>query len=243
MARNVMQRTTIALTMAAALRPAPLPRRQTHLKAATETDETPRRIILFDVMDTLVVDPFFTGVHTVLGCESMQALFKAKRPETYEMFETGEISEDELWSKYFADDRDVDVSAVRKHFVDGYDYIKGMRSLLGEIKRIGNVECYAFSNYGTLYKEIETKLELSKFLEWKFVSCEMGVRKPDPGAFDYVVNDLGVDLQRDVVCFVDDSKTNVAAGNAAGLRSILFEGDSAECRTALIAEGFWELRV
>ena len=234
--------TTIALAMAAALRPAPLPRRRTRLKA-TDTDSTPRRIILFDVMDTLVIDPFFTGVHTVLGCESMQELFKAKRPETYESFEKGLITEDELWSKYFADDRDVDAAAVRKHFVDGYDYIKGMRSLLGEIKRIGGVEVYAFSNYGSLYKEIETKLELSKFLDWRFVSCNIGLRKPDPEAFDYVVKDLNVDLQRDVVCFVDDSKTNVAAGNDAGMRSILFEGDSAECRTALIAEGFWELRV
>ncbi len=234
--------TTIALAMAAALHPAPLSRRRTRLKA-TETNDNARRIILFDVMDTLVIDPFFTGVHTVLGCDSMQDLFKAKRPETYESFEKGLITEDELWAKYFADDRDVDVAAVRKHFVDGYDYIKGMRSLLGEIKRIGGVECFAFSNYGTLYKEIEAKLELSRFLDWRFVSCEMGLRKPDPGAFDYVVNDLGVDLQRDVVCFVDDSKTNVAAGNAAGMRSILFEGDSAECRTALIAEGFWELRV
>ena len=75
------------------------------------------------------------------------------------------------------------------------------------------------------------------------MSCNIGMRKPSPEAFDYVLRDLGCDLSRDVVCFVDDSKTNVAAGNAAGMRSILFEGDSAECRTALIAEGFWELRV
>ena len=235
--------TTIALAMAAALRPAPLSRRRTRLKAATETDSTPRRIILFDVMDTLVVDPFFTGVHTALGCDSMQELFKAKRPETYEAFETGQIGEDELWAKYFADDRTVNVEAVRNHFIEGYDYIKGMRSLLGEIKRIGDVECFAFSNYGSLYKEIEAKLELSRFLDWRFVSCNIGMRKPAPEAFDYVVNELGCDLQRDVVCFVDDSKTNVAAGSEAGMRSILFEGDSAECRTALIAEGFWELRV
>ena len=234
--------TTIALATVAALRPAPLSRRRTRLKA-TETNDNARRIILFDVMDTLVIDPFFTGVHTVLGCDSMQELFKAKRPETYESFEKGLITEDELWAKYFADDRAVDVAAVRKHFIDGYDYIKGMRSLLGEIKRIGGVECFAFSNYGTLYKEIEAKLGLSRFLDWRFVSCEMGLRKPDPEAFEYVVKDLGCDVARDVVCFVDDSKTNVAAGNAAGMRSILFEGDSAECRTALIAEGFWELRV
>ena len=27
--------------------------------------DNPRRIILFDVMDTLVIDPFFTGVHGI----------------------------------------------------------------------------------------------------------------------------------------------------------------------------------
>ena len=86
-----MRRTTAALVMAAtgALSPTPAPRRLTRRAAAAETDGAPRRIILFDVMDTLVVDPFFTGVHEVLGCESMSELFAAKRPETYEAFEQG----------------------------------------------------------------------------------------------------------------------------------------------------------
>ena len=58
-----------------------------------------------------------------------------------------------------------------------------------------------------------------------------------------VLAELDADVKRDVICFVDDSRANCDAGAAAGLRSILFEGDSAECRTALISEGFWELRV
>ena len=199
--------------------------------------------MIWDGPRRLVVDPFFTGVHEVLGCESMQELFAAKRPDTYEAFEKGEISEDELWTRYFADDRTVDVKAVRQHFVNGYEYVAGMRSLLGEIKRIGNVEIYAFSNYGSLYTEIENKLGLSTYLAWKFVSCDTGLRKPDAAAFDGVLAELGADPARDVVCFVDDCRTNCDAGAAAGLRSVLFEGDSAECRTGLIAEGFWELRV
>ena len=153
----------------------------------------------------------------MLGCESMSELFAAKRPETYEAFERGEISEDELWTRYFADDRTVDVKAVRQHFVDGYEYVAGMRSLLGEIKRIGNVEVYAFSNYGSLYTEIENKLGLSTYLDWKFVSCDMGLRKPDAAAFTQVLGALGADPARDVVCFVDDSRTNCDAGAAAGL--------------------------
>ena len=173
----------------------------------------------------------------------MKELFTGKTPGVYEAYERGEIDEDELWRTYFADGRAVDVQKVRTFLEDGYDYVTGMRSMLGELDRIDGVEVYAFSNYGKLYEVIEAKLELSRFLDWRFVSCEMGVRKPSPEAFDYVLRDLGCDVGRDVVCFVDDSKTNVAAGNAAGMRSILFEGDSAECRTALIAEGFWELRV
>ena len=43
--------------------------------------------------------------------------------------------------------------------------------------------------------------------------------------------------------FVDDSATNCAAAEAAGIASIVFSGDSAECRTGLIANGYWELRV
>ena len=40
-----------------------------------------------------------------------------------------------------------------------------------------------------------TKLELSRFLDWRFVSCDMGMRKPSPEAFAYV-GMMGCDLQR-----------------------------------------------
>ena len=118
-----------------------------------------------------------------------------------------------------------------------------MRSLLGELDRVDGVELYAFSNYGDLYRLVEEKLELSRFLEWRFVSCETGLRKPDPAAFHMAVDDLGADPARDAVVFVDDSATNCQAAEAAGLSAICFNGDSADCRTALIALGFWELRV
>ena len=134
-------------------------------------------------------------------------------------------------------------------FNSSIDLSKGLT--IGDIREIGKLGIDIMtgnreevrSDNLLVFVEPSNKLDLSKFLDWRFVSCEMGLRKPDPEAFAYVVKDLNVDLQKDVVCFVDDSKTNVAAGNAAGMRSILFEGDSAECRTALIAEGFWELRV
>ena len=81
-----------------------------------------------------------------------------------------------------------------------------MRSLLGEIKRIGGVECYAFSNYGSLYKEIEHKLELSRFLDWRFVSCNIGTRKDN-------IRTLNENATAVVVCRVvgNDSVGNCTA--------------------------------
>ena len=173
----------------------------------------------------------------------MKELFTGKTPGVYEAYERGEIDEDELWRTYFADGRAVDVKKVRTFLEDGYDYVTGMRSMLGELDRIDGVEVYAFSNYGKLYEVIEAKLELSRFLDWRFVSCDTGLRKPDPAAYAHALASLGADPARDAVVFVDDSDTNCAAAAAAGLRAIRFNGDSADCRTGLIAEGLWELRV
>mmetsp|Transcript_25584 Transcript_25584/g.76820 ORF Transcript_25584/g.76820 Transcript_25584/m.76820 type:complete len:244 (+) Transcript_25584:181-912(+) len=211
-------------------------------RAAAAADGEPRRIILFDVMDTLVVDPFFAGMHKDLfGFESMGELYGAKNPGVYEAFEAGEIPEDELWKTYFKDGRSVDGAEARAYLTSSYDYVKGMRSLLGEIKRIGGVEVHAFSNYGPLYRLIDDKLGLSEFLSWTFVSCDTGLRKPDPAAYADVLKTLGAAPAECV--FVDDSATNCAAAEAAGIASVVFSGDSAECRTGLIANGYWELRV
>jgi hypothetical protein len=72
-----MRRTTAALVTAAlvmaatgALSPTPAPRRLTRRAAAAETDGAPRRIILFDVMDTLVAvraNQPARRVHFILG--------------------------------------------------------------------------------------------------------------------------------------------------------------------------------
>ena len=73
--------------------------------------------------------------------------------------------------------------------------------------------------------------------------CETGFRKPDPRAFSTALDALEVDVSRDTVVFVDDSQANCDAAGALGIDAIHFKGDSADCRTALIARGFPELRV
>ena len=52
--------------------------------------------------------------------------------------------------------------------------------------------CMRFSNYPVWYQRIEERLSLSQFLDWTFVSCITGLRKPDPAAYTHVLNELGV---------------------------------------------------
>ena len=212
---------------------------------ALSASAAPRRIILFDVLDTLVVDPFFQGMHKeVFGFESLEALYGSTDREAYEAFETGAIGEAELWRRYYKDGTAPPDGAAAVAFLEAnYDYVRCMRSLLGEIKRIGDVEVHALSNYGPYWRNIEAKLELSRYLDWSFVSCETGLRKPDPRAFEDALAKLGAAVGRDTVVFVDDNEVNCDAAAKLGLSTIHFLGDSADCRTELIALGFTELRV
>ena len=59
--------------------------------AAEEQGGTPPpRVLLLDVMDTLVADPFFRGMHRdVFGCETMKDLFAQKDEQAFLDFEVG----------------------------------------------------------------------------------------------------------------------------------------------------------
>ena len=59
--------------------------------AAEERGGTPPpRVLLLDVMDTLVADPFFRGMHRdVFGCETMKDLFAQKDEQAFLDFEVG----------------------------------------------------------------------------------------------------------------------------------------------------------
>jgi HAD superfamily hydrolase (TIGR01509 family) len=67
---------------------------------------------------------------------------------------------------------------------------------------------------------IDEKLQLSRFLDWTFVSCKTGVRKPDPQAFLGAAATLEVDPQQ--CLFIDDRPVNVNAAQLVGMVAILY---------------------
>ncbi|TAK51060.1 MAG: HAD family phosphatase [Betaproteobacteria bacterium] len=95
--------------------------------------------------------------------------------------------------------------------------IPGMRALLGAAARAWPL--HLFSNTGEVHRrhwEPRYREVLQPFAR-RFLSCEIGLRKPDPQAFAWVARRVGLAPRR--IAFFDDAAENVAGARAAGLRA------------------------
>lgn len=185
------------------------------------------KVLLFDVMGTLVHDPFFVEIPQFFGL-SLDELFEQKHPNSWLEFEHGRIDEEAYLSQMFADGRAFDHEAFRAHLAASYRWLPGMEDLLSSLSK--QYAIHALSNYPTWYQYIEKTLGLSRYLEWSFVSCMMGVRKPDPTIYQRAASALSVNPENCVL--IDDRDGNCRAAQAVGMSSILFSSCS-QCVEAL----------
>ncbi len=68
-------------------------------------------------------------------------------------------------------------------------------------------------------------LGVNDFFDHIFLSCRLGMEKPDPAIFRKVVEGLGVEASD--VLFLDDSETNCEAARACGLQALVAPAGSA----------------
>ncbi|KAK9919263.1 hypothetical protein M0R45_027872 [Rubus argutus] len=176
-------------------------------------------ILLFDIMDTIVRDPFYHDVPAFFRM-SFEELIESKHPTAWIEFEKGMIDEVELARKFFKDGRPLDLEGLKNCMKEGYSYIEGVEELLQVLKH-NNYQMHAFTNYPIWYEMIEDKLNISKYLSWTFCSCINGKRKPDPEFFLEVVRDLKVDAASCI--FVDDRMRNVEAAKEVGIVGLHFK--------------------
>ncbi|KAL2465000.1 Haloacid dehalogenase-like hydrolase (HAD) superfamily protein [Abeliophyllum distichum] len=166
-------------------------------------------ILLFDVMDTIVRDPFYHDVPAFFGM-SMKELLECKHPTAWIEFEKGLINEMEIAGIFFKDGRSFDLEGLKSCMRTGYSYIEE------------RFDSSFFSKiFSCRYKIIEDKLKLSSYLSWTFCSCIMGKRKPDPDFYLDVLKHLKVEPANCV--FVDDRMRNVEAAIDAGFVSLQFK--------------------
>lgn len=187
-----------------------------------------RPVLLWDVMGTLVHDPFFKEMPEFFGV-AFHDLLRQLQPGAWVDFELGRRSEEEFLSDFFADGREFDHAGFVSTVRDAYRWLPGMEELLADLSEAG-YSMHTFSNYPEWYRMIEDRLEVSRFARWSFVSCLTGLRKPDRAAYEHALHDL--QLSADQCVFVDDRVVNCNAARDAGIHAICFQ-DALALREAL----------
>ncbi|CAA6668302.1 unnamed protein product [Spirodela intermedia] len=185
-------------------------------------------VLLFDIMDTVVRDPFYEDVPAFFRMP-MKELLEQKHPTSWMDFEKGLIDEVELARRFFKDGRPIDLEGLKDCMRRGYSYIDGIEDLLRSLKS-GSYEMHAFTNYPIWYSMIEEKLKISTYLSWTFCSCTTGKRKPAAEFYMEASRHLRVDPA--CCIFIDDRMGNVEAAINAGMKGVLFR-DAASLRQDL----------
>jgi HAD superfamily hydrolase (TIGR01509 family) len=177
-------------------------------------------VLLIDVMGTLVAEPFQKAIPAFFGTTRSE-LERLQCSAAWRRFERGEIDEPTYFASYFEDGRSFDREGLRHCAQSAYGWLDEMEALLDALHQRG-VEMHALSNYSIWYQMIEDKLRVSRFIEWSFVSCRTGVRKPDDRAYLGAAQALG--RRPDELLFIDDAPENCEAAERVGLDAIRFVG-------------------
>ena len=147
----------------------------------------PSPILLLDVMDTLVYDPYLE-MPDFFGL-TLEELYSLADGSAWQRFERGEIDQQAFLDAFLPAHIHWDQQAFLELFQRGYRWLEGVEDLLAELKRAG-IEMHCMSNYPCWFQTIENKLKLSQYLPWTFVSCKSGLRKPAAAAYLHAAESL-----------------------------------------------------
>lgn len=182
-------------------------------------------------MDTLVRDPFRDVMPQFFGM-TLEQMMAVKHPDAWGRFERGELGEERFLESFFADGRSFDQAGFCQAIRDSYRWLDGMEQLVRQLALRGQ-PMHVLSNYPPWYHWIEERLGISRYVPWTFVSCHLGLRKPDPAIFQHVARELA--LSPGECLLIDDRARNCGAAREVGMRAIQFQGSAEQLRRELLA--------
>lgn len=187
--------------------------------------------VAFDLMDTLVRDPFREALRAATG-RPLKELFSLRDAGIYPAFERGEIDEAAYWASYPRAGIEVDPDRFHQVRRAGTTWLPGMRELVLELRAAG-VAVVIASNYPYWLAEHAVGM-LAGLCDEVVGSYQLGVRKPDPRFFERLLDRL--DASPGTVAFVDDREVNLEGATAVGLAAVP-AGDAAQVRRDLVCLG------
>lgn len=192
-----------------------------------------QRLLLLDVMGTLVHDPIEKEI-TDFFASDRESLFQATRRDLWVRFEEGNATEEDFARDFFLDGRTFDYAAFKAMLLDAYRPLDGIEALLQALHAQGHA-MVALSNYPVWYEMIQGKMPFSDLLDWRFVSCLTGHRKPSPLAY---LGPLGeYEVAAEDTLFVDDRGSNCKAAHDLRIPAVKFES-AEQLRRELVRRGF-----
>ena len=157
--------------------------------------------------------------HAQVPFEVLKPLFIHGR--AYESHERGEIDV----ARYFASLRDeLGIDIPDAAFAEGWNavFLDPIAPTIELVHRLAPlVPQYVFSNTNAAHHAHWRGRYRDAFgpIRRHFLSHEMGLRKPEPAAFERLARDLGLPPER--ILFFDDLPVNVAAAREVGMEGVL----------------------
>jgi len=176
------------------------------------------RGIIFDLGDVL-----FSWSPNTSTSIPPKTLRKFLSSPTWLEYECGRIRQEECYQK-IAEDFSVAASQVADAFCQARQSLQSNKivvNFLKDLKKRPQIKLYAMSNVAR-----EDFADLPKELDWclfdrVFTSGDVGVRKPNPEFYQYVLQEIG--LAPEQVVFVDDKKENVLAAEMLRMKGFVFD--------------------
>lgn len=205
-------------------------------RAGNQRGAPSRCVLVFDLMDTIVLDPFFARVLPRFA-GALAAMREARDPECWPRFERGEIDEDAFVAGFYRDEQPELPSPelLRDLILDGYTFLPGMQALLERVRDAkGSGRPWLLSNYPCWFETARRELDLDRFFAGYVVSYQSGARKPDADAYAAAEQAIGASASE--LLLIDDRAENCAAARARGWDAIIFR-DATTLEAALDERG------
>lgn len=171
----------------------------------------PRKLIAFDVMDTLLYDPWREALRAATGLPAEEVVHR-RDPSIWTRLEQGQISEDTYWDHLRELKLPVDPQLFHQVRRAGYSWLPGMQDLLRQLIARGHQVVLA-TNYPVWYKELQAGL-LAEVPAPVYASCSIGACKPDAAYFEHILADRN--MAYDSLVLIDDTPVNATAVSKFG---------------------------
>ncbi|WP_061231152.1 dehalogenase [Leptospira weilii] len=182
-------------------------------------------LFAFDLMDTLIKDPFHSALYKMLPSESREKFAQGRERNAFLEFEKGLIEEEEFLERFYLPEyRNGDLPDPRKIKERMFAKVRLITETVGIVKLLksGGNKLVLASNYSVWYKELQKFPDIQNVFsqfDQLYFSCELGARKPAEEYFQWIQTDYPG--MRYVL--IDDNAANVEAAGYMGWDTFRFD--------------------